>query len=131
MAKKNMEEINVAQIDLSDELPLKEVPAAAPVVEEQPMRRAPRQLINCLRNERIIVRHIPKLSGMITNPKHILYGGMADDAVKTFVVPKLTTGTYVNVLTNNEMAFLEQYLGMDKGKREKVKGKYEKTSCNI
>lgn len=52
---------------------------------------------------------------MVTDPKHILYGGMADDAVKTFVVPKLTTGTFVNVLTNSEMAFLEDYLGMEKG----------------
>lgn len=52
---------------------------------------------------------------MVTDPKHILYGGMAEDAVKTFVVPKLTTGTFVNVLTNSEMAFLEDYLGMDKG----------------
>lgn len=52
---------------------------------------------------------------MVTDPRHILYGGMADDAIKTFVVPKLTTGTFVNVLTNSEMAFLEEYLGMDKG----------------
>lgn len=73
------------------------------------------QLINCLRNEKICVRYVPRQSHMVTDPKHILYGGMADDAVKTFVVPKLTTGTYVNVLTNSEMAFLENYLGMDKG----------------
>lgn len=52
---------------------------------------------------------------MVTDPKHILYGGMAEDAVKTFVVPKLSTGTFVNVLTNSEMAFLEDYLGMNKG----------------
>ena len=52
---------------------------------------------------------------MVTDPKHILYGGMAEDAVRVFVVPKLTTGTYVNVLTNSEMAFLEEYLGMTKG----------------
>lgn len=73
------------------------------------------QLISCLRNERVCIRHVPRQSHMVTDPKHILYGGMADDAVKTFVVPKLTTGTYVNVLTNSEMAFLENYLGMDKG----------------
>ena len=73
------------------------------------------QLISCLRNEKICVRYFPRQSHMVTDPKHILYGGMADDAVKTFVVPKLTTGTYVNVLTNSEMAFLEEYLGMDKG----------------
>lgn len=73
------------------------------------------QLINCLRNERVIVRFIPRQSHMVTDPKHILYGGMAEDAVRTFVVPKLTSGTYVNVLTNNEMAFLEDCLGMEKG----------------
>lgn len=73
------------------------------------------QLINCLRNEKVCIRYVPRQSHMVTDPKHILYGGMADDAVKTFVVPKLTTGTYVNVLTNSEMAFLENYLGMDKG----------------
>jgi hypothetical protein len=73
------------------------------------------QLISRLRNEKICVRYVPRQSHMVTDPKHILYGGMADDAVKTFVVPKLTTGTYVNVLTNSEMAFLEEYLGMDKG----------------
>ena len=73
------------------------------------------QLISCLRDEKICVRYVPRQSHMVTDPKHILYGGMADDAVKTFVVPKLTTGTYVNVLTNSEMAFLEEKLGMDKG----------------
>lgn len=73
------------------------------------------QLVNCLRKERVCVRYVPRQSHMVTDPKHILYGGMAEDAVKTFVVPKLTTGTYVNVLTNKEMAFLENILGMDKG----------------
>lgn len=73
------------------------------------------QLVSCLRDERVCVRYIPRQSHMVTDPKHILYGGMADDAVKTFVVPKLTTGTFVNVLTNSEMAFLEDYLGMEKG----------------
>lgn len=73
------------------------------------------QLINCLRNEKVCVRYVPRQSHMVTDPKHILYGGMANDAVKTFVVPKLATGTFVNVLTNSEMAFLENLLGMDKG----------------
>lgn len=73
------------------------------------------QLVNCLRNEKICVRYVPRQSHMVTDPKHILYGGMANDATKTFVVPRLTTGTFVNVLTNSEMAFLENYMGMDKG----------------
>ena len=37
--------------------------------------------VNCLREERIIVRHIPRQSNMVQNPKHVLYGGMAENAV--------------------------------------------------
>jgi hypothetical protein len=73
------------------------------------------QFISCLRNEKICIRFIPRQSHMVTDPRHILYGGMANDSIKTFVVPKLNTGTFVNVLTNSEMAFLESYLGMEKG----------------
>jgi hypothetical protein len=77
-------------------------------VEEQPF-------ISCLKNEKICVRFVPRQSRMVTDPKHILFGGMADDAVRTYVVPKLNSGTYVNVLTNSEMNFLENYFGMEKG----------------
>lgn len=70
---------------------------------------------SCLRNERIIVRHIPKESGLINDPKHVLYGGMADDAVTYITVPVLaSTGTYVNVLTNDEKNFLEEKMGLAK-----------------
>ena len=70
-------------------------------------------LINCLKNERIIVRHIPKQSRMVSNPKHILYGGMAESAKRTFVVPRLSSGRYVNVLTDSEKAFLEDIMGLE------------------
>ena len=70
-------------------------------------------LINCLRNERIIVRHIPKQSRMVSNPKHILYGGMAESAKRTFVVPRLSSGRYVNVLTDDEKNFLEDIMGLE------------------
>lgn len=114
MAKKNTEEIDAVQIDLSDELPLKEVPRTSiSTIEEPTMRKVPKQLINCLRNERVIVRHIPKLSGMITNPKHILYGGMADNATKIFTVPRLSSGMYVNVLTDDEKAYLEYIMRLE------------------
>lgn len=73
------------------------------------------KLVNCLRNEKVCIRFVPRQSHMVTDPRHILYGGMADDAVRTFVVPRLNTGTFVNVLTNNEMKFLENYLGMEEG----------------
>lgn len=104
MAKKQMEE-TIPSIDIED-LPLKEV-----LPQEQ--RRGTKQIINCLRNERVIVRHIPKLGGMVTNPKHILYGGMADSAVKTFTVPRLSSGMYVNVLTDDEKACLEQIMNLE------------------
>ena len=70
-------------------------------------------IINCLRNERIIVRHIPKESGMVTNPKHILFGGMAENAVRTFVVPRLSSGMFVNILTDSEKSFLEDIMGLE------------------
>lgn len=70
-------------------------------------------LINCLRNERVIVRHIPKQSRMVSNPKHILYGGMAESAKRTFVVPRLSSGRYANVLTDDEKDFLEDIMGLE------------------
>ena len=68
-------------------------------------------LINCLRNEKIIIRHLPKQSRMVTNPKHVLFGGMAEGSTRTFVVPMLSSGRYVNVLSNAEKDFLENYMG--------------------
>lgn len=70
-------------------------------------------LVNVLRNEKITVRYIPKEGGMVTNPKHILYGGMAEGAKRTFVVPRLRSGSFVNVLTNEEKAFLEDAMGFE------------------
>lgn len=71
-------------------------------------------VVNCLRNERVIVRHIPRQNGMnISNPKHVAYGGMLEGAVKTFCVPMLSTGALVNVLTNDEKACLEEVMGLE------------------
>lgn len=38
---------------------------------------------------------------------------MSERAIRIFVVPKLTSGVYVNVLTKNEKAFLEQAMGLE------------------
>lgn len=71
-------------------------------------------LKNCLKSERILVRFVPKEDSNITNPKHILYGGMAEGAVKYYTVPILaSTGTYKNILTDDEKAFLESYMGLE------------------
>ena len=71
-------------------------------------------LINCLRNEQVIVRYLPKQSRMVSNPKHVLFGGMAENATRTFVVPMLSSGRYVNVLTDDEKDFLENIMGLPK-----------------
>ena len=63
-------------------------------------------LINCLQNKIVTVKFIPQ-PGTISNPKHVLYGGMADRSVFTVTVPKLRSGTYKNVLTDDEKDYLE------------------------
>ena len=69
-------------------------------------------LVNCLKNEQIIIRYLPRQSRMVTNPKHVLFGGMAENATRTFVVPMLSSGRYVNVLTDSEKDFLEELMGL-------------------
>lgn len=70
-------------------------------------------LINCLMNKKVIVRHVPKVTGLVSNPKHIYYGGMAENAVRNFTVPQLQSGKLVNVLTNSEKDFLESIMGLE------------------
>ena len=68
---------------------------------------------NCLRNEEIIVKHIPKENPLAgNNPKHVLSEGMADSAVKILTVPMLRSGQLADVLTKNEKAFLEKAMGL-------------------
>ena len=71
-------------------------------------------LINCLREETIEVRFIPQ-PGTISDPKHVMYGGMSENAKITICVPKLRSGTYVDVLTRAEKNYLEYVMGLDKG----------------
>lgn len=122
MAKQIKEENsnNNFEIDESLEIPIREIESNR--IEQKPnvTKRGKKDieyedtpLVNCLRNERIIVRHIPKESGMVTNPKHILYGGMAENAIRVYVVPRLSSGMFVNVLTDNEKAFLEDIMGLE------------------
>ena len=123
MAKEKMEE-QLEQIatgmEIDDqavaEMPLREVVKNQKPTETKKSAKSDTEdkpLVNCLRNERVIVRHIPKETGLITNPKHILYGGMAENAVRVFVVPRLSSGMFVNVLTDNEKAFLEEIMGLE------------------
>lgn len=96
-------------------IPLQEVEKEIPMTKETKKAtvKSTAATVNCLRNERVIIRHIPKESGMVTNPKHILFGGMAENAVRTFVVPRLSSGMFVNILTDSEKAFLEEVMGLE------------------
>lgn len=109
-------EMNNESFELDDtvETVTQEVKVEVPKTsEKKSVTRDSASLVNCLRNERVIVRHIPKERGMVTNPKHILFGGMAESATRTFVVPRLSSGMFVNVLTDNEKAFLEEVMGLE------------------
>lgn len=109
------------EIDTETDIPLKEVPKDEPAKQPEKEQKKPSKeekreedrMYNCLRNVRVIVRHIPKSTGMVTNPKHILYGGMAENAKRVFTVPRLTSGMYVNVLTDAEKEYLEHVMGLE------------------
>lgn len=131
MAKKRVEEENFESVfgdntavDVEPVIPtVREIPRQqvesvmeTPIQSVQKEEKETDEPINCLRNERVEVRFVPKDTAMVTDPKHVLYGGMADTATRTYVVPRLaSTGQYKNVLTNNEMAFLEKVMGLQKG----------------
>lgn len=116
MSKKMEEQIN---LDDSFNMPLVEEPKTTPKANNEERAtstttREEKELVNCLRKEIVTVRYLPKASGIWgNNPKHVLSGGMAENATRTFVVPKLSSGMYVNVLTDGEKAYLEEILDLE------------------
>lgn len=128
MARKRVEEKQVETIkeepissivlDTTESIPMKEIPKQEVRQTTREVQKSLHQaedtLVNPLRNERIIVRFIPRPSSMVQNPKHLLYGGMADGAIRSFVVPRLSsTNMFVNVLTDNEKKYLEKVMGLE------------------
>lgn len=108
----DMEAINAAEevkfIDNAEEK------TSIPEKKKTAKRELDGSIESCLKNERVIVRHVNKQSGLVTNPRHVLYGGMADTAVRYFTVPILErSGTLKNVLTDNEKAYLEEAMGLE------------------
>lgn len=70
--------------------------------------------VSCLKNERIIIRFVPSPTAMVQRKGHILSGGMAETATRSFVVPRLSkTGMFKNVLTDSEKTFLEKAMGLE------------------
>lgn len=124
MAKKRVEQEveapNLENIKI-DTTPVKEtyVPQAPENVPEQQEFYEERQatpqhdVVNCLRNERIVVKFVESPNAMVRQKGHVLSGGMSENAVRVFVVPLLRTGGYVNVLTKNEKEYLEEAMGLE------------------
>lgn len=93
------------------EIPLPKVERNIPKVVSQSNSNEP---VNCLRNERVIVRFVPSPTAMVQRKGHILSGGMAETATRSFVVPRLAkTGMFKNILTDSEKAFLEKAMGLE------------------
>ena len=107
---------NVEDIIDNSELELTEVNPANNYRKEKEVVRVSEKtnnLINCLRNEKIIVKHINKQTGNIRDPKHVLYGGMSENAKKVYTVPLLKSGAFCDVLTRDEKDYLEYALGLE------------------
>ena len=111
-----MEEKITYNIDIED-APKVEIPK--PVKKSKPMKTRVATInddeestaVSCLRNERIKVQYIKKPNGL--SEHHVLSGGMAEGAKISLVVPRLHTGIFVNVLTDSEKQFLEEYMGLE------------------
>ena len=124
MAKKRVEENEVPEfgnihLDSPEEETLIEIPKKVtqervPEPKYQDNGQMAGEPINCLTNEKVIVRFVDNPTAMIHNRNHVLGGGMAENATRTFTVPRLnSTGNFKNVLTNNEKAFLEKAMGLE------------------
>ena len=107
------------EIDLTEDTVRQPIQILEPIkrgakTKQTKQENSEEEYVSCLKNEKLVVRYLPKESGLISNPKHIFYGGFAETASRTFTVPILeSTGAYVNVLTNTEKAFLENIMGLE------------------
>ena len=87
--------------------------------EETEEKEGKKEFVNCLRNEKIEVRIVPRSdpnnvnSQNTSNPRHLLSDGMMEGAKITFTVPRRPTGQFVNVLTDEEKDFLEHVMGLE------------------
>lgn len=119
---KSNKEVNTKTVlddaELDDmSVPMVEIPKETKELEvktkKSSVQTEEKPFINCLKNEVITIRHIPKKNDWITNPKHVAFGGMFEGSTRVFVTPKLQNGLYCNVLTNEEIRFLEHIMGLN------------------
>ena len=102
------------QEEIKQKIPLPKESPKQQVRETKVPQYTKNEPVNCLRNERIIVRFVPSPTAMVQRKGHILYGGMEETATRSFVVPRLSkTGMFKNVLTDDEKEFLEKAMGLE------------------
>ena len=102
----------VEHIKVEPQVPVQEPVYQKPAVREE---KPARELVNPLRKETVIVKFVPSPNALVHTKGHVLSGGMADGSTKTYVVPRLRNGQYMNILTDSEMAYLEHIMRLEPG----------------
>lgn len=117
--KENKEEINDILLDTSinNSEVLEEIPLRSNKINKQQynkqMSNEDKPLINCLRNETIIARYLSKPFALSQDPKHVFAGNMSENSFKSYTLPLTSTGAFINPLTQDEQAFLENAMGLE------------------
>ena len=79
------------------------------------MEEEKKEMKSCLRNERVILRKLPKRTNLVQDSNHIMGDGMHENAFYIYSVPKLQkSNVFVNVLTDDEKNYLEYIMGLPK-----------------
>ena len=120
---------NIADIAiLNTEEPQTFVPIETPSIEKPKAKVISldvdrKELINPLRNEKVEIRLVDKISPLATstNKKHPMSNCMAEGATRTYCVPTQRNGNKVNILTNSEKAFFEDLFGLEPGAMNSTK----------
>ena len=102
----------IEHVKVEPQVPQQEPVYQRPVVREE---KPARELVNPLRKETVIVKFVPSPNALVHTKGHVLSGGMADGSTKTYVVPRLRNGQYMNILTDSEMAYLEHIMRLEPG----------------
>jgi hypothetical protein len=79
------------------------------------MEEEKKEMKSCLRNERVILRKLPKRTNLVQDSNHVMGDGMHENAFYIYSVPKLQkSNVFVNVLTDDEKNYLENIMGLPK-----------------
>ena len=113
----DMENIKIDTTPVEHIKAVPQMPVQEPVYQKPAIReeKPARELVNPLRNETVIVKFVPSPNALVHTKGHVLSGGMADGSTKTYVVPRLRNGQYMNILTDSEMAYLEHIMRLEPG----------------